>query len=650
MQKIALVGTPNSGKSSLFNLLTGLNQEVGNYSGSTVEKKSGIFEGVQIVDLPGIKNLFANSLDEKVSQTEILKFATSGEPIIMVANAMQLERSLLLFTQLADLQIPLALVVNFKDDLERLNLKLDVDKIEQRLKTKVILMNSKSGEGVDELRTLIQQNKFEVPTAFYRSLYEAEKNGQFINSYQAVLAANDNLEQFEKDYTNRQQLVDGIVAEALPKQAKESAFLKQTTSIDKYLLHPFGGILFFLFVMFLVFQTVFSVATYPMDWIDGAFASLSSFVSNTVSPEWLADLLSNGVLPGIGGVVIFIPQIALLFFLLGILEHTGYLARISFISDNFLQKFGLSGNSVIPLMSGWACSIPAIMSARTLDSEKERLAVILATPLMTCSARLPVYAILVALIFPNEYYGWINLQGLAMFALYLLGVIATLLVAWGLNKIIKSTFRPLWTLDLPVYRFPNWRNVLYSVYNKTKSFVVEAGKVIFVISIVLWFLASFSPHSSEFIQEKYENHPQSETLDLSAVELEYSYAGYLGKVIEPVIKPLGYDWKIGIALLTSFAAREVFVGTLSTIYSIGSEEEDTIIGRLKNEKNPITGNARFNVATSVSLLLFYVFALQCMSTMAVVRKETGSWKYPIYQFVFMLVLAYVTALIAYQIL
>jgi ferrous iron transport protein B len=388
-----------------------------------------------------------------------------------------------------------------------------------------------------------------------------------------------------------------------------------------------------------------------MDAIDNLFAHLSELTKDNISPNWLADLTANGILPGLGGVLIFIPQIAILFFLLGILEHTGYLSRISNISDRFLQKFGLSGKSIIPLMSSWACAIPAIMSARSIEDPKERIAVILAAPLMTCSARLPVYTILIAVLVPQSHTGILDARGLILLSLYLIGVISTLLVALYISKRSKISSESIWTLELPLYRLPNWRNVFYNMYLKTKTFVVEAGKIIFLISIVLWLLASFSPKNQDFIDQKYSEylseHKDSE-INKESIALEYSYAGYLGKFIEPLIRPLGYDWKIGIALITSFAAREVFVGTLSTIYSVGSEDEGPIVNKLRNEINLKTGGKRFDKPTSVSLLLFYVFALQCMSTIAIVKKETGRWKYAILQFVIFTAMAYFFAFIGYR--
>ena len=660
MKQLALIGKPNSGKSSLFNQLTGLNQKIGNYSGVTVEKKSGMSDGVKIIDLPGLKSLWVDSLDEQISLREILDYSESDSPLLFVANGTQLADSLLLFSEIADLQLPMILVINFKDELKKSQLVLDKEKIKNHLGCEVVLMNAKSGDGLDELKKLIREDKATIPHTFRRSQFEQISENGFENIYLKTIKdhqnafTNDQYLLLETDFTQRQVLVSKITNDVLKEDPTKLDILVSSKKADKILLHPIWGLLIFLAVMLVVFQSVFTLAGIPMDWIDQLFAWLSEKAKSNISSDWLSSLVSDGILAGLGGVLIFIPQIAILFILLGILENTGYLSRISYISDNFLQKFGLSGKSVIPLMSSWACAIPAIMSTRMIEDNRERMAVILASPLMTCSARLPVYTILIAVMFPENGDGFINAKGLMLFTLYLLGVIATLVVAWFINK--RSTFisAAAWTLELPMYRMPNWRNVFYNAYSKTKSFVVSAGKIIFLISIALWLLASFSPKSEEFIDQKYESYKATvaedrESVNRESIAIEYSYAGYLGKLIEPAIKPLGYDWKIGIALITSFAAREVFVGTLSTIYSIGSEDESTITERLRNEINLDTGEKRYNLATSISLLLFYVFAMQCMSTLAIVRKETGKWKYAVYQFVGMLVLAYGAALLAYNI-
>ncbi len=653
-QTIGLIGKPNSGKSTLFNVLTGLNQKTGNYAGVTVESKSGKFGDKKIVDLPGLHSLRITSPEEKIAKKNILEFSESQTPLIFVSNGMQLADHLILFSEVADLQTPMALVINFKDEMAKNQISVQQRELENSMGCPVLLVNSRSGEGIDELRSVIEKNQFKVPHAICRSLYDEIDDEGIKNSYVSKVerSIDENWDQNQTEYLKRQKTVSSIVHSTVNNHS-ESNYLTKTKKWDKILLHPILGLFIFLAVMLLIFQAVFTFAAYPMDLIDAFFGKASEIAASTISISWLSDLITNGIIPGIGGVLIFIPQIAILFFLLSVLEHTGYLSRISFISDGFLRKFGLSGKSIIPLMSSWACAIPAIMGARVIDDPRERMAVIMASPLMTCSARLPVYTILIAVMFPNPSGGFITIQGIALLCLYLIGVIATLAVAWFITKRTAIEGNELWTLELPVYRMPNWRNVLTTVYMKTKSFVVEAGKIIFLISILLWVLASFSPKSDAYVQEQYDAYQTQESavdLDRESFDLEYSYIGYMGKFIEPVIRPLGYDWKIGIALITSFAAREVFVGTLSTIYSIGSEEESSIIERLRGEINHRTGKPAFTMAVSVSLLLFYVFAMQCMSTVAIVRKETGTWKYALYQFLFMLVLAYVFAFVAYQVL
>lgn len=653
-QTIALVGKPNSGKSSLFNLLTGLNQKTGNYAGVTVDIKTGKCIGNDIIDLPGLNSLRITSPEETIAKQKILELSTKQTPFIFVSNGMQLEDNLILFSEIADLQSPMALIINFKDELSKNQISIQRQELENIVGCPVVLVNSRNGDGYDEVRLIIQKNRFKTPHAISRSLYDEFDNEGIQNSYfqKVQLSSDQNWNANQTDYLKRQKTVSSIVRSTV-NYLSENNYLQSTKKWDKLLLHPIWGLGIFLFVMLVLFQAVFTFASYPMDLIDSGFAYLSSISENNIKIGWLSDLVTNGIIPGLGGVLIFIPQIAILFFLLSILEHTGYLSRISFISDGFLRKFGLSGKSVIPLMSSWACAIPAIMSTRVIDDPKERMAVIMASPLMTCSARLPVYTILIAVMFPEPSTSFINMQGISLLALYLIGVLATLVVSWFITKRSKIEGNNLWTLELPVYRMPNWRNVFTTVYLKTKAFIVEAGKIIFIISILLWLLASFSPKNEQYITQQYEQYQQSEnTVELSreSFDLEYSYIGYMGKFIEPAIAPLGYDWKIGIALLTSFAAREVFVGTLSTIYSIGSEEESSIINKLRTEINRNTSKPVFTIAVSVSLLLFYVFAMQCMSTMAIVRKETGSWKYAIIQFLFMLVLAYGFAFVAYILL
>lgn len=638
-----LVGKPNAGKSSLFNQLTGLNQKIGNFSGVTVAVKKGTFLNNNIIDLPGLESIIANSPEEKIAKDYVLKAKEEQNNIIFVANSMQLSHSLLLFSQIADLQIPSLLVLNFKDELEKNKIEIDVKLLKNRLGCDIVLINSRTGEGIDTLKQKIKDNKFYVPNSINRSFFESESNNKIENNYFELVKNETNLSFWKTDTAKRSKIIAEIIHSCV-KTPNDIPYSLYSNKIDRILLHPIFGILIFLGVLYLVFETVFFVSSFPMDWIDSGMTWLSGYFSEIISIHWLANLVSNAIIPGITGIIIFVPQIAILFTLIGFLEQVGYMSRISFIADNFLKKFGLSGHSVVPLISGWACAIPAIMSTRIIENPRERFAAIIAIPFMTCSARLPVYTILITILFPLNN-GIFDYRGLVLLALYMLGVIATLTTTWLVNKYSKIQGNNNWVLELPIYRKPAWKNLGISVYQKTKSFVLNAGKIIFTISIILWFLASFSPKNDTFINEK----AQAENISFSSSKLEYSYLGYAGKAIEPVIKPLGYDWKIGIALLSSFAAREVFVGTLSTIYSIDANDETGIINRLKNEKK-IDGTPVFTTATSVSLLLFYVFAMQCMSTLAIMVKETNSWKYAALQLLYMNALAYALAFFSYQLL
>ena len=476
MNSIGLVGKPNSGKSSLFNLLTGLHQKVGNYSGVTVEKKQGSFKGYKIIDLPGLNSLWIDTQDEQISQTAILQYANNQQPLIFVVNGNQLNGGLILFSEIADLQAPLCLVINYKDEIAKNETVIDTTTLSNQLNCEVILMNSVTGEGMDALVDVIENNKFKTPNSFCRSQYDTLSEEGINNDYiNRLNNLNKNIDEnvftkINEDFAQRQLLVNNIITRTVKQKAVDSKLMLNTKKWDKILLHPIWGVFIFLAVMLLVFQSVFTIASVPMDWIDAGFASLSNWSSNNIGIPWLADLVSNGILAGLGGVLIFIPQIVILFFLLGILEHSGYLSRISHLSDRFLQKFGLSGKSVIPLMSSWACAIPAIMSARMIEDPKERMALILASPLMTCSARLPVYTILIAILIPQEGTGFFDVRGLLLLGLYMIGVVATLIVSWFIHKRIQLKAESLWTLEMPLYRMPNWRNVFYNAYSKTKSF------------------------------------------------------------------------------------------------------------------------------------------------------------------------------------
>ena len=646
LNNILLVGKPNTGKTSLFNQLTGLNQKVGNYAGVTIEVRNGKLDQHNIVDIPGLQSLNTTSPEEIISQNEIIKAAKNKHPIVFVANAMQLFDSLLLFSQIADLQTPVILAINFIDEAQENDLIIDHEGLQKNLGCPIALINSRKGDGIETLKKIINDNLFVIPNTFCRSNYSQLQDDNINNTYLESLESKTNETDWEDDYRRRQKVLLPIINRNVQAE-KSSNYLSKTHKWDKVLLHPIWGLLIFFTTLYLVFQSVFFFSSFPMDWIDRSFAFLSNLAQENISIVWLQELIANAIIPGLSGVIIFIPQIAILFFLIGILEQIGYLSRISFISDAFLKKFGLSGHSVIPLVSSWACAIPAIMSTRIIENPKERLTAILTLPLMTCSARLPVYVILIAVLFPNNNGSFFGMQGLFLLALYLLGVMATLILAWLINKYSKTPSISNWALELPVFRKPNWKSILLNVYNKTRTFVVQAGKIIFLVAIVLWFLANWSPKSDAFLAQQQEKYPAQ---SIESIKLEYSYLGYTGKVIEPVIKPLGYDWKIGIALVSSFAAREVFVGTLSTIYSIdGNANENTLIDKLRAEKDK-NGKQLYGWGTAISLLLFYVFSMQCMSTLAIVKKETGEWKYAAFQFIYMLVLAYGSAFAAYQLL
>ncbi len=655
INRILLVGNPNVGKSSLFNLLTGIRQKTGNYDGVTVEKKEGRFEDKAIIDLPGLSSMWSDGMDERISVHQILKLNPKKDCVIFVGDGLRLQHNMLLFSQLADLQVPMILAINFKDELANKGIHIDIRRLQDKIACPVLLLNSRTGDGIEQLKSIIQNEAFCAPNAFIRTQYEVLEGDVFENNYAASLAEYyegegvDEKEVVKGDLENRNQKLGNFLKDVVTQASNIKKDLL-TDKLDKVLLHPFLGSLIFIFILFLVFQALFSLSDYPMDWIDQMMGDLSTWTSKTIQPAWLADLLGSGLIPGIGGIIIFIPQIAILFILMGILESTGYLSRIAYLSDKWLKQFGLSGSSVIPLMSGVACAIPAIMSAKRISNERERLAAILVTPFMTCAARLPVYTILIALVFPEDSFLWIfNVKGLALLFMYLLGTFTALLAAWLIAKLSKENNKGIWIMELPRYRLPHWRNVFIETLNKTKAFVFGAGKVILLFSLILWVLSTNSPKSETFLANQIQLATEANaTLDEASIRLEHSYIGYLGKFIEPTIKPLGYDWKIGIALIASFAAREVFVGTISTIYSIGAEEEGTIIERLKAEKNLETNESRYNIATCVSLLLFYAFAMQCMSTLAIVRRETGGWKWPIIQFVGMMILAYLAAFIAYR--
>ena len=696
--KVALVGNPNSGKSSLFNHFTGLNQKIGNFPGVTIEKRVGqstLREGVvaEVLDLPGIYSLYPRSLDERIVSEILLDHSAESCPdkIVVVADATNLKRSLLLLTQVIDVGLPIVLALNMMDLVAKAGLSYDINALSDRLGVPVVPINARKGTGLDELKKVLSgpldiphKRIFEVYPEALGAVKMLRDQLQLDNDYEAYqilqqpkalgFLSNDQKRFVEsvaeqhnffpgkfqgaetiQRYTFIQELLDHVTL-----KTSNDSWKQYNSTLDKILVHKVWGYLIFFTILFLIFQAIFAWATIPMDFIDGMFANLSNKLSEVLPDGPLTRLLTEGVIPGIGGIIIFVPQIAILFACIAVLEESGYMARVVFLMDKIMRKFGLNGKSVVPLMSGVACAIPAIMATRTIDNWKERTITIFVTPLMSCSARLPVFTILIALIVPDQQaLGFFNLQGLTLMGLYLLGFAAAMLSALVMKYLIKVNERSYLLMELPTYRWPRWSNVGLTIVEKTKTFVFEAGKVIIAISILLWGLASYGPG------EKFRNareHVLQESANLrlteqgledriSAYKLENSFAGVIGKTIEPVIKPLGFDWKIGIALITSFAAREVFVGTMATIYSIGSTDDQTTIKvRMKEEVNPETGGPRFTPAVGFSLLVFYTFALQCMSTIAVVYRETKGWMWPMLQLAYMSVLAYVSAFAVFQIL
>jgi ferrous iron transport protein B len=645
--KIALLGNPNTGKSSVFNLLTGMRQKIGNFPGVTVEKKSGFYtsgnESVEIIDFPGTYSLNPRSVDEEVVSKALNDKNNPDYPdlIMAVIDASRIENNLFLFTQLYDLGLPMVLVLNMWDLAKKQGVQIDLDKLQACFPDiTIISTNARVGIGKDRIIQTISEHKKRANTLFLKKDELPDKSTPHFERKRAEL---------------RKQRIQELTPSFVKKEKPQ-----KTSKLDLLFVHPLWGYLFFLMVLMVIFQFIFSFASYPMDLIESSFLSLSEVTSSTLPDGVINDLISQGIVPGIGGVFIFIPQIALLFFFIAILEETGYLSRVVFIMDRIMRPLGLNGKSIVPLISSLACAIPGVMSTRTISNWKERLITILIAPLMSCSARIPVYTLLIALVIPEGYVmGFINVQGLVLFGLYLLGIIGALLTAFVLKLLIKNKSKGFLLLELPNLKAPVWRNVGFTVLEKIKIFVFDAGKIILAISIVLWFMASYGPSdqiekSSEslMISKQYQEASTEDQQSLkSSVMLEHSYIGHLGKFIEPVIEPLGYDWKMGISLITSFAAREVFVGSLSTIYAVHDErdEKQQLRETMKKEKRK-DGTPTYTFASGISLMVFYVFAMQCMSTVAVVKRETQSWKWPIIQIAFMGVMAYAFSFLSYLIL
>ncbi len=698
---IALVGNPNSGKTSLFNSLTGLNQKVGNFPGVTVDKKTGscrISENLtaNIIDLPGTYSLYPKRADEWVAYKVLIGQDKEVKPdmVLLVADASNLKRNLLFCSQIIDFKIPVVVALTMMDIAAKKETQIDIAGLERELGVAIIPVNPRKNKGLGQLKKAIEFSSENLHNAIPRDFIdidalalqpveEVKKIIPHISNYAAVhyLINHENFElnatlqnqieqieidnKFNPTKTQADEIIMryGRIKHIMQQTVIETDPLKKTLfteKLDNILLHRTWGYIILLAVLFLLFQSVFWIAQYPMDFIEWSFGQASGWLTNVLPEGWFSDLLVNGVVAGLSGIIVFVPQIMILFGIITLLEDTGYMARIGFLTDRLMRKVGLNGKSVMPMISGFACAVPAIMSARSIENKKERLLTIMITPLMSCSARLPVYTILISLVIPSKlYFGFLSLQGLVMMALYLLGTVMALIVAYVMKWFIKIKEKSFFILELPIYRSPRWKNVGFTMIEKAKIFLVDAGKVIMVISLLLWVLSTYGPKNKmSAVTQQYtqltKQHPQQAAeidKEYKTALLENSYAGSLGKAIEPIIQPLGYDWKIGIALITSFAAREVFVGTMATLYSVGNSDDDNSTTLTQKMRAAVKkdGSKVYTLATGLSLLVFYVLAMQCMSTLAIVKRETRSWKWPAVQLVYMTSLAYVLSWVTYVI-
>ncbi len=681
--RIALAGNPNCGKTTLFNALTGLHYKVANYPGVTVEKKEGRFnlvenEEVTLLDLPGIYSLSGSSLDERIATKVLLGTIEKGscpDLLVAVVDASNLERNLYLVTQLIDMGLPLVIALNMVDIAERRGLRIYKELLSRLLDVPVVPIIANKGEGFAELKSALSQlskipkqsNRqftwLNVAPAFRASSLSLGK--RYLELENSVLRSDEGMmlllgssllsesltptnpqlrlellnerqklretgiDPFTFEATNRYKFINSVVTKACVKEHAEKRGVPEF--LDSLTTHRIWGTLIFVLLMSFIFQSIFLWAELPMNFIESAFLTLGEFVRKLLPAGQLNSLLVDGVIAGVGSVVMFVPQIAILFLFLGLLEDTGYLARAAFLMDRIMRPFGLQGRSFIPLLSSFACAIPGILSSRTIPSWADRLATIMIAPLMSCSARLPVYAVLIAAFIPEHYVlGVFSLKGLTLLGMYLLGIVGALLVSWALKVTILKHEPAMFVMEMPSFKTPSIKGVIREVYDRVKAFIVNAGTTILACSIILWFLASYPRLPEDYVGSR----------------IEASYAGQIGHAMEPIIKPLGFNWEIGVGLLASFAAREVFVSSLATVYNIedDSESSKSLVQHLRAQK----ADGSFTTLSALSLLVFYVFACQCMSTLAVCRRETGSWSWTAFMFIYMTALAYISSLVTFQ--
>lgn len=644
----ALVGNPNCGKSTLFNRLTGLTQKTSNLPGTTVEAMHGEIKvgqkTIHLLDLPGIYSLYTKSEDEGLVVKHLIRTdENKPEAIIFVMDASNLRRNLLLFSQVAELQIPCACVLTMTDTAVRRGIDIDLLALQAALGVPCIAFNPRKEKNIGCVISLFsataKPNIIGAPTQLPQRLQEYQQGAKIQGLSEETLRRYISIEEVIKKCTTKRPV----------------GLKSLTLKIDRLTTHKWGGYFIFAAIMMVLFQGVFSLAKLPMDLIEMAFQTISSTIKSILPDGLVSNFIVQGLIGGMEGVVVFVPQIFILFFLIGLLEDSGYMVRASFITDRIMRKLGLNGRSIIPLVGGFACAIPSIMATRSIKSKRERLATMIVVPLMSCSARLPVYVLLVSVAIPfAQFWGPFHAQTFVITSAYMAGIVVAVILAFIFRLFQGKQSSSEFILELPAYQIPRIQTVLHQAWLKCLSFLSEAGKVIIVISMILWFLSNFGP-SEAMKTAKTEAYILSQ-LDPSHSEdikttlrLEASYAGHLGKWIEPAIEPLGYDWKTGIALITSFAAREVFVGTMATLFQSSEDNTQGIIEKMQAVKNPKTGKPLYGLPYALSLIVFYAFALQCMSTMAVMKRETGSWTWPIALFLIYGVIAYIGAYVVYHI-